>query len=64
MLGIAANAIVNAPHIKEYASGLFERGANLFDFLLFHVGAAALYPNNRFVRDLSTSSAAWRTVRR
>ena len=57
MLGIAANAIVNAPHIKD-ASGLFERGANLFDFLLFHVGAAALYPNNRFVRDLSTSSAA------
>ena len=46
MLGIAANAIVNAPHIKEYASGLFERGANIFDFLLFHVGAAALYPNN------------------
>ncbi len=29
MLGIAANAIVNAPHIKEYASGLFERGANI-----------------------------------
>ncbi len=37
MLGIAANAIVNAPHIEEDASGLFERSANLsivFSFTL------------------------------